>query len=92
LKWRRRCFTDFDPGLMFSLCSATCLGIPFMSEGFHANTSRFALRKSTSALSYLGSSAIPIRRVQPSSQTIASLTSLAGSKEQAARLDDSGTS
>jgi hypothetical protein len=44
---------------LFSLCSVTSLGIPFMSEGFHVNTSRFALRKSTSALSYLGSSAYP---------------------------------
>jgi hypothetical protein len=92
LKRRRRCFTGFDPSLMFNLCSATSLGIPFMLEGFHANTSRFALRKSTSALSYLGSSAVLIRSVQPSLETTASLTSLAGSKEQAAHLDDSGTS
>jgi hypothetical protein len=34
LKWRRRYFTGFDPDLMFNLCSATSLGIPFMSEGF----------------------------------------------------------
>jgi hypothetical protein len=47
--------------LMFNLCSATSLGIPFMSEGFHSNTSRFTLRKLMSALSYLGSSAVPIR-------------------------------
>jgi hypothetical protein len=78
--------------LMFSLCSATSLRIPFMSNGFHANTSRFALRKLMSALSYLGSSSIPIWSVRSSSETTASLTSLAGSKEQAARLDDSGTS
>jgi hypothetical protein len=63
-----------------------------MSEGFHANTSRFALRKSTSTLSYLGSSVVSIQIVRPSSETTASLTSLAGSKEQAARLDDSMTS
>jgi hypothetical protein len=81
LKRRRRCFTGFDRGLMFNLCSATSLRIPFMSEGFHANTSRFALRKSTSALSYLGSSAVRIRSVRPSSETTASLTSLGGSKE-----------
>jgi hypothetical protein len=92
LKRRRRYFTGFDPGLMFNLCSATSLGIPFMSEGFHANTSRFALRRSTSELSYLGSSVVPMRSVRPSSETTASLTSLAGSKEQAARFDDSGTS
>jgi hypothetical protein len=53
LKRRRRCLTGFDPGLMLSLCLATSLEIPFISEGFHANTSRFGLRKSTSALSYL---------------------------------------
>jgi hypothetical protein len=91
LKRRRRCFTGFDPGLMFNLCSATSLGIHFMSEGFHENTSRFALRKSTSALSYLGSSVVPIRSVRLSSETIAPLTSLAGSKEQVAHLDDLGT-
>jgi hypothetical protein len=34
LKRRRRCFTGFDPDLMFNLCSATSLGIPFMLEGF----------------------------------------------------------
>jgi hypothetical protein len=91
LEWRRRCFTGFDLGLMLSLCSTTSLGTPFMSEGFHANTSMFALRKSTSALSYLGSSAVSIRSVRPSSETTTSLTSLAGSKEHAAHLDDSGT-
>jgi hypothetical protein len=92
LKRRWCCFTGFDPSLMFSLCSATSLGIPFMSEGFHANTLRFALRKLTSALSYLGSSVVPIQSVRPLSETTTSLTSLAGSKEQAACLDDSGTS
>jgi hypothetical protein len=78
--------------LMLSLCSTTFLGIPFTSEGFHANTSRFALRKSASALSYLGSSVIPIRSLRLSLETIVSLTSLAGTKEQATRLDDSGMS
>jgi hypothetical protein len=92
LKRQRRCFTSFDPGLMFNLCSATSLGIPFMSEGFHANTSRFALRKSMSALFSLGLSVVPILSVRPSSETTASLTSLAGSKERAAHLDNSRTS
>jgi hypothetical protein len=92
LKRRRHCFTDFNPSLMFNLCSATSLEIPFMSEGFHVNTSMFALRTSKSALYYLGSSDVPIRSVRPSSETTASLTSLAGSKEQAARPDDSGIS
>jgi hypothetical protein len=45
LKRHKHCFTCFDPGLTFNLCSATSLEIPFMSEGFHANTSRFGLRK-----------------------------------------------
>jgi hypothetical protein len=63
-----------------------------MSEDFHANTSRFTLRKSTSTLSYLRSSVIPIWSVRTLSEMAASLTSLGGSKEQAARLDDSGTS
>jgi hypothetical protein len=49
--------------LMLSLCSATSLGIPFMSEGFHVNMSRFTLRKSMSVLSYLGSSGVPIQSV-----------------------------
>jgi hypothetical protein len=92
LKRRRRCFTGIDPGSIFNLCLATSLKIPFMSEGFQANTSRFSLRKSTSALSYLGTSTIPIRSVWPSSETATSLSSLAGSKEQATRLDDSGIS
>jgi hypothetical protein len=60
-----------------------------MSEGIHAKTLRFSLRKSTSALSYLGSSAIPIQSLCPSFEMALSMTSLAGSKEQAARLDDS---
>jgi hypothetical protein len=77
---------------MFNLCSATSLWIPFMSEGFHTNTSRFALRKSMSALSYLGSSTVPIQSVRPSSEIAVSLTTSAGSKEQAAHLDDSGIS
>jgi hypothetical protein len=54
--------------------------------------SRFALRKSTSALSYLGSSVAPIQSIRLSLETTASLMSLAGSKEQDAHLDDSGTS
>jgi hypothetical protein len=61
-----------------------------MLEGFHANTLRFSLRKSTSGLSNLGSRVVPIRSVRPSSEMAASLTSLAGSKERAASLDDSG--
>jgi hypothetical protein len=49
--------------LMFSLCSTTFLGIPFMSKGFHANASRFVFRKTTSALSYLGSRVVPIPNI-----------------------------
>jgi hypothetical protein len=71
--------------LMLSLCSTTSLEIPFMSEGFHANTSRFTLRKSTSVLSYLGSSTVPIQSLRPSSEMTVSLTSLAGGLERAGR-------
>jgi hypothetical protein len=65
---------------------------PLHVGGFPREHIEFTLRKSTSALSYLGSSVVPIRSVRPLLETTASLRSLAGSKEQAARLDDSGTS
>src|SRR4051812_21558754 len=35
------------------MCSITSLGTPGMSDACHANTSTFARRKATSALSYL---------------------------------------
>ena len=42
-------------------CSATSIGMPGMSEGFHAKMSLLVPRKSTSALSYLEESVVPMR-------------------------------
>ena len=39
LKRRRRCFTGLEPGWIFKVCSATSLGMPGISEGFHAKMS-----------------------------------------------------
>src|SRR6185503_9956688 len=33
-----RCFTGWEPGLMWSACSATSLGMPGISDGFQAKT------------------------------------------------------
>jgi hypothetical protein len=76
--------------LMFKECSATSLGMPGMSEGFHAKISLLAQRKSMSALSYLGESEVPMHTVLssgPSGSTLTVLTSFVGSKEPAARLE-----
>ena len=35
----RHYFTGLEPGLIFKACSVTSLGMPGMSEGFHANMS-----------------------------------------------------
>ena len=64
-KRRKPCFTSLEPALMFKECSATSLGMPGMSEGFHAKMLLFARRKSTSAPSYLGDRVAPIRTVRP---------------------------
>jgi hypothetical protein len=53
--------TGLEPCLIFKACSATSLGMPGISEGFHAKISLLAQRKSTSALSYFGESVVPIR-------------------------------
>jgi len=51
---RRRCYlTGLAPNKMSKLCSATSLEILGMSEGLHAKMSRFLIRKSISARSYL---------------------------------------
>ena len=42
-------------GSILRVCSASSLGTPGMSEGFHAKMSRFSRMNSMSALSYLGS-------------------------------------
>jgi hypothetical protein len=81
---------------MFCVRFKVCLCFVFF-VGFKQDSPDFlgdpcGCPRQTGTLSYLGSSTVPIRSVRPSSETTASLTSLAGSKEQAAHLDDSGTS
>ena len=50
---RSRCFLGIAIGLTFKECSINSFGTPGISAGFQANTSRLALRKLTSVLSYL---------------------------------------
>ena len=64
-KRHRRCFTDLEPGLIFKACPTTSLRMPGMSESFHAKMSLLARRKSTSALSYLEESVVPMRTTLP---------------------------
>ena len=52
--------------MIFKVCSVTFLEMPGMSEGFHAKMSLFPWRKSTSALSYLEESVVPMRTILPS--------------------------
>jgi hypothetical protein len=52
-KCRSRCYFRVASGLTFRQCSINSLGTPGISAGFHTNISRLALRKLTSALSYL---------------------------------------
>ena len=61
--FRSCCFLGIAVGLTFKECSINSFGTPGMSAGFHANTSQLALRKLTSALSYLESSPVPISAV-----------------------------
>jgi hypothetical protein len=59
---RRRCYLiGLEPGLIFKVCLANSLGMPGMSEGFHAKISLLARRKSMSVLSYLEESVTPMR-------------------------------
>ena len=44
-------------------CSASSLGTPGMSDGFHAKMSQFSQRKEVSAPSYAGSRLAPITAV-----------------------------
>ena len=53
------------------MCSITFLGTPGMSDGCHANTSMFARRKATSALSYLGSRVALMVKVPPVPSSLA---------------------
>ena len=55
LNRRRNCLTGLNFGSILRVCSASSLGTPGMSEGFHAKMSRFSRMNSMSALSYLGS-------------------------------------
>src|SRR3954468_16622218 len=52
-------------------CSITFLGTPGMSDGCQANTSTFARRKATSALSYLGSRVALMVKVPPVPSSLA---------------------
>src|SRR3954466_11544040 len=52
-------------------CSITFLGTPGMSHGCQANTSTFARRKVTSALSYLGSRVALMVKVPPVPSSLA---------------------
>ena len=59
----RRCFLGVVLGLTFKECLVNSLGTPSILASFQANTSLLALRKLTSALSYLSVSPIPINAV-----------------------------
>src|SRR6187399_727455 len=59
-------------------CSITFLGTPGMSDGCHANTSTFAHRKATSALSYLGLSVALMVKVPPVPSSFADTFLVAG--------------
>src|SRR3954465_1421180 len=59
-------------------CSITFLGTPGMSDGCQANTSTFARRKATSALSYLGSRVALMVKVPPVSSSLAGTFLVAG--------------
>ena len=60
---RSLCFFGVAVGLTFRECSINSFGTPGISAGFHANTSRLALRKLTSVLSYLSESPVAIKAV-----------------------------
>ena len=60
---RKRCFFGMVVALTFKECSINSFGTPNMFAGFHANTSRLALRRLMSAFSYLSVSPVSIRAV-----------------------------
>ena len=60
-KQHRRCLVGFEPRTRHNACSATSLGMPSMSDGFHVKTSQLAHRKLVSSLSYLAGSLVSIR-------------------------------
>ena len=64
--WRRAfCLTGRALGHTAKWCLITSLGTPDISAGVHANMSEFALRKATSALSYLGGKLAPMVTLAP---------------------------
>ena len=78
---RSRCFLGIAIGLTFKECSINSFGTPGISASFQANTSRLALRKLTSVLSYLSVSPVPIKAVfdgSPSCSWIALTPTLSG--------------
>ena len=62
-------------------CSATSLGMPFMSEGLHTNTSAFARRKSMSTASYMGSRLELILNALPSVASVSRKMSFVSSSD-----------
>jgi hypothetical protein len=62
-KHHSRCFFGVALGSTFRQCSISSLGTPGISAGFHTNMSRLALRKLTSAHSYLSPKLPPIKAV-----------------------------
>ena len=88
-------FHRLGAGWIFKVCSTTSLRMPSMSEGFHTKMSLFARRKSTSALSYLEESMVPMRTTLPSGLLGSMRTSLepsAGSKDLVDLLGSSASS
>ena len=66
-KHHSRCFFGVALGSTIKACSINSLGTPSISAGFHANTSRLALRKLMSSSSYLSSKPAPMMAVLESS-------------------------
>ena len=91
----RRCFTGLEPRQIFKACSVASLGMPSMSEGFHAKMSLLARRKPMSALSYSEESVVPMRTVLPSALSGSTSTSLkpsTSSKDPVDRLGSGASS
>ena len=66
-KRRNCCFFGVALGLTFKACSINSLDTPGIFAGFHANTSRLALRKLMSSSSYLSLKPAPMIAVLESS-------------------------
>jgi hypothetical protein len=95
LKRCKHSLTGLEPSLTFKVWWVTSLGMPDVSEGFHAKMSLLKRRKSTSALSYLGESVMPICTVlspELSGSMRITLMASAGSKDPMFRLESSVSS